>query len=53
MNERERAAFMKLSDEVKRLRMVLSDMRNVLCCRCGKFKFAHEGACDGCRWRDV
>ena len=23
-----------------------------LCQYCGKYKQAHEGACDGCRWRD-
>lgn len=26
---------------------------NELCQYCGKFKQAHEGACDGCRWRDM
>lgn len=25
---------------------------NELCQYCGKYKQAHEGACDGCRWRD-
>lgn len=24
-------------------------MRNELCQYCGKYKHAHEGACDGCR----
>lgn len=24
---------------------------NELCQYCGKYKQAHEGACDGCRWR--
>lgn len=23
---------------------------NELCQYCGKYKHAHEGACDGCRW---
>lgn len=27
-------------------------MRNELCQYCGKYKKAHEGACDGCRWRE-
>ena len=27
-----------------------ADLRNELCLRCGKYKTAHEGACDGCRW---
>lgn len=26
--------------------------KNELCQYCGKYKQAHEGACDGCRWRE-
>lgn len=26
---------------------------NELCQYCGKYKQAHEGACDGCRWRGM
>ena len=26
---------------------------NELCQHCGKYKQAHEGACDGCRWREM
>ena len=26
---------------------------NELCQYCGKYKHAHEGACDGCRWRGM
>lgn len=29
------------------------DMKNELCQYCGKYKNAHEGACDGCRWREM
>ena len=28
-----------------------ADLRNELCLLCGKYKTAHEGSCDGCRWR--
>lgn len=28
-------------------------MRNELCQYCGKHKQAHDGACDGCRWREM
>ena len=28
------------------------DCRNELCLRCGEYKTAHLGSCDGCRWRD-
>lgn len=26
---------------------------NELCQHCGKYKQAHEGACDGCKWREM
>ncbi len=26
---------------------------NELCQYCGKYKYAHDGACDGCKWRDM
>ena len=26
-------------------------LRNELCLKCGKYTLAHQGACDGCRWR--
>ena len=26
---------------------------NELCQYCGKYKQAHEGGCDGCRWREM
>ena len=26
-------------------------LKNELCQYCGKYKQAHEGACDGCRWK--
>ena len=28
-----------------------ADLRNELCLKCGRFKLAHEDACDGCRFR--
>ena len=28
------------------------DLINELCKYCGKYKQAHEGACDGCKWRE-
>lgn len=31
----------------------LHAMKNELCQCCGKYKKAHEGACDGCRWREM
>lgn len=26
---------------------------NELCQYCGKYKQAHEGTCDGCKWREM
>lgn len=26
---------------------------NELCQYCGKYKQAHNGSCDGCRWREM
>lgn len=38
---------------VKEEQSELHAMKNELCQYCGKYKQAHEGACDGCRWRGV
>ena len=38
---------------VKEEQSELHAMKNELCQYCGKYKKAHEGACDGCRWRDM
>ena len=35
------------------LQTELRDCRNELCLKCGAYHKAHEGACDGCRWKDV
>lgn len=31
----------------------LKDCVNELCYQCGKYKTAHLGSCDDCRWRKV
>ena len=36
---------------VKKLEAQLADARNELCQKCGTYKYAHKGACDGCRWK--
>ena len=41
------ASTCKERDEV---RNELRDAKNELCCKCGKYREAHNGACDGCRW---
>ena len=51
------ARIRKLVVEAKadhdKLMSELRDCRNELCLRCGQYKTAHLGACDGCRWKDV
>lgn len=39
--------------EIRQLQSELRDCRNELCLRCGNYKQAHKGACDGCRWKEV
>lgn len=48
-----------LIKEVRRLREELTasqrraqDARNELCLKCGRYREAHIGACDGCMWRE-
>lgn len=41
------------TDKVLRIKEELHTMKNELCQYCGKYKKAHEGACDGCRWREM
>nr|DAM59854.1 MAG TPA: hypothetical protein [Caudoviricetes sp.] len=38
---------------VKEEQSELHATKNELCQYCGKYKQAHEGACDGCKWRDM
>ena len=30
----------------------IADLRNELCLKCGRYKTAHEGSCDSCRWKE-
>ena len=41
------ASACKERDELKK---ELAAMRNELCFKCGNYREAHNGACDGCRW---
>ena len=44
----EQAKVARLMAENERRYM---DCRNELCLKCGRYKTAHEGSCDGCRWK--
>ena len=43
------ASTCKERDELKK---ELHEAKNELCCKCGKYRDAHNGACDGCRWKE-
>ncbi len=42
-----------LMDANEKLAADRKDLINELCQYCGKYKQAHEGTCDGCRWREM
>ena len=44
------ASACKERDELKKQ---LHEAKNELCYLCGKYRDAHNGACDGCRWKDA
>ena len=45
-----RMALASACKERDEARKELDAMRNELCYLCGKYREAHNGACDGCRW---
>lgn len=47
------ALLMTADDAINELYYNLEDCRNELCERCGQYKNAHKGACDGCRWKGI
>lgn len=48
ISERLDADFARAVSEVKE---TLKAAKNELCLHCGRYKKAHLGNCDGCRWR--
>lgn len=43
-------AIENILNELHEAKSELAAMRNELCCKCGNYREAHNGACDGCRW---
>ena len=39
------------ADRIEAQAKEIDTLRNELCLKCGNYKLAHEGACNGCRWR--
>ena len=48
-----RDTVLRRDAEIERLVADRKALINELCQYCGKYKQAHEGACDGCRWREM
>ena len=44
---------MSLISEITGAESDLKDCVNELCLKCGSYREAHLGACDGCRWKAV
>jgi FtsZ-binding cell division protein ZapB len=40
-----------IDDKAKEVSRENKNLRNELCLKCGRYKTAHKGACDGCRWK--
>ena len=51
--DRIRMALASACKERYELKKELDAMRNELCYLCGKYRDAHNGACDGCRWKEA
>ena len=47
-----RMALASACKERDEARKELAAMRNEMCCKCGNYREAHNGACDGCRWKE-
>lgn len=39
------------ADRIEAQAKEIDALRNELCLKCGSYTLAHEGACNGCRWR--
>ena len=43
----------KSASAIESMQKELATMRNELCLLCGKYREAHNGACDWCRWKEA
>ena len=39
------------ADRIEAQAKEIDALRNELCLKCGNYTLAHDGACNGCRWR--
>ena len=52
-NDSLKDAIARRDKQIEKLAADRKALFNELCQYCGKYKKAHEGACDGCRWREM
>ena len=45
------AVGLAAADRIEAQAKEIEALRNELCLKCGNYTLAHEGACNGCRWR--
>ena len=50
-NQRLRRINENLQEQLAASQRRAQDARNELCIKCGRYHEAHNGACDGCRWK--
>ena len=51
--DRIRMALPDACKERDEARKQLREAKNELCYKCGNYREAHNGACDGCRWKEA
>lgn len=47
------AVGLAAADRIEAQAKEIDALRNELCLKCGNYTLAHDGACDGCRWRGM
>ena len=47
------ADLAEAADRIEAQAKEIDALRNELCLKCGNYTLTHEGACDGCRWREM
>ena len=45
------AVGLAAADRIEAQTKEIDALRNELCLKCGNYTLAHEGACNGCRWK--
>lgn len=41
------------ADRIEAQAKEIDSLRNELCLKCGNYTLTHEGACNGCQWREM